>query len=244
MPHAADDLQRSIDATGSIAAVGLDPRPALLPPALVQQALAAHGDTRTGVAAAFLAFNRGLIDAVAGRCCALKPQLACYEAYGADGLRCLEETVAHARARGIPVIADGKRNDIGSTAEHYQQGFLGAAPGLAGASVPGLGAQWGQGRRGACGLTDLGAVVGATWPEQARSLRALMPDTLFLVPGYGAQGGSAADALAGLRPDGRGVVVNNSRSIIAAWQKDKAADWQGAARAALEAMNADLASAR
>lgn len=304
MPHAADDLQHSIDASGSLAVVGLDPRPALLPPALVQAALAAHGDTQAGVAAAFLAFNRGLIDAVAGKCCALKPQLACYEAYGSAGLRCLEDTVAYARTKGIPVIADGKRNDIGSTAEHYQQGFLGAAPGLAGASLPGLGAQWltinaylgadgvtpftgkapggtgvfvlvrtsnpsagdlqdqggadatvaermatlvqrwGEGRRGACGLTDIGAVVGATWPAQARTLRGLMPDTLFLVPGYGAQGGSAADALAGMRSDGRGAVVNNSRGIIAAWQKHKTTDWQGAARAALEAMNADLASAR
>lgn len=300
MTHAADLLQAAIDRTGSCAVVGLDPRPALLPPALAADALAAHGDSRAAVAAAFLAFNRGLIDACAGACCAVKPQLACYEAYGAEGLRCLEETVAHARARGIPVIADGKRNDIGSTAEHYAQAFLAGAPGLAGAALPGLGAQWltvngylgadgiapfigatpagtgifvlvrtsnpsagdlqdqgesgrtvaermarlvaawGQDRLGACGLADVGAVVGATWPAQARQLRALMPDTLFLVPGYGAQGGSAADALAGRRADGRGVVVNNSRGIIAAWQKAAAADWAGAARGALDAMNADL----
>jgi orotidine-5'-phosphate decarboxylase len=87
-------------------------------------------------------------------------------------------------------------------------------------------------------------VVGATYPEQARRLRALMPDTLFLVPGYGAQGGSAADALAGARSDGRGVVINSSRGIIAAWQAARSSDWQGAARAALAAMNADLARAR
>ena len=106
-------------------------------------------------------------------------------------------------------------------------------------------ARWGQGRVGRCGLSDVGAVVGATWPEQARRLRALMPDTLFLVPGYGAQGGAAADALAGLRGDGRGVLVNSSRAIIGAWQSGgDPSRWQEAARAALEAMNRDLASAR
>ncbi|MFN8640985.1 MAG: orotidine-5'-phosphate decarboxylase [Candidatus Binatia bacterium] len=106
-------------------------------------------------------------------------------------------------------------------------------------------ARWGAGRLGRCGLSDVGAVVGATWPEQARRLRALMPDALFLVPGYGAQGGGAADALAGRRADGRGVLVNSSRAIIGAWQAtgDPAA-WQDATRAALEAMNADLAAAR
>ncbi len=299
--HAADALQASIDRTRSIACVGLDPRPALLPPGLVAEALKAHGDTAQGVAAAFLAFNLGLLEAVAGACAAVKPQLACYEAYGSAGLKALELTVARARELGIPVIADGKRNDIGSTAEHYAQAFLGRAPGLAGAAIPGMGAdwltingylgsdgitpflgkaptgtgvyvlvktsnpssgdlqdqpqgegsvadamarlvhRWGQGRVGTSGLTDVGAVVGATWPAQARRLRELMPDTPFLVPGYGAQGGSAADAKAGARADGRGILVNSSRGIIGAWQTAKASDWQAAARAALDAMNQDLA---
>jgi orotidine-5'-phosphate decarboxylase len=302
--HAADHLQATIDATGSIACVGLDPRPNLLPPDVVDDALQKHGDTAQGVAAAFLAFNLGLLDAVAGRCAAVKPQLACYEAYGSYGLAALEGTVAYARQLGIPVIADGKRNDIGSTAEHYQQAFLGAAPGLKGASIPGLGAdwltvngylgsdgitpfigkapsgtgifvlvktsnpssgdlqdqamsdgpvmeamaklvrQWGEGRQGACGLNDVGAVVGATWPAQAKRLRELMPNTLFLVPGYGAQGGSAADALAGARADGRGVLINSSRAIIGAWLAAKNKDWRGATRAALDAMNADLRQAQ
>ena len=299
--HAADHLQSVIDRTRSLACVGLDPRPGLLPPAVIEAALTAHGDTQTGVAAAFLAFNRGLIDAVAGHCAAVKPQVACYEAYGHAGFKALEETIAYARSKGIPVIADGKRNDIGSTAEHYQQAFLGAAPGLRGASLPGMGAEWltingylgsdgvkpflvgqagvfvlvktsnpssgelqdqamgsgsvmeamaglvagwGANRIGSSGLNDVGAVVGATYPAQAKRLRELMPATIFLVPGYGAQGGSARDALAGARSDGRGVVVNSSRGIIGAWQAAKTADWQGAARHALDAMNADLASAR
>ena len=299
--HIADSLQSVIDHTRSIACVGLDPRPALLPPAVIADAVAEHGDTAAGVAAAFLAFNRGLIDAVAGHCAAVKPQLACYEAYGHLGLKALEDTVAYARRKGVPVIADAKRGDIGSTAEHYQQAFLGSAPGLQGASIPGMGADWltvngylgsdgvkpflrdgtgifvlvktsnpssgelqdqrtgsgpvmeimaslvagwGAPRRGTCGLTDVGAVVGATYPAQAKRLRELMPDTLFLVPGYGAQGGSAHDALAGIRSDGRGVIVNSSRGIIAAWQSAKSNDWQGAARAALDAMNRDLEGER
>lgn len=299
--HIADHLQSVIDHTRSIACVGLDPRPALLPPAVIADAVAKHGDTAAGVAAAFLAFNRGLIDAVAGHCAAVKPQLACYEAYGHLGLKAFEDTVTYARRKGVPVIADAKRGDIGSTAEHYQQAFLGSAPGLQGASIQGMGADWltvngylgsdgvkpfqrdgtgifvlvktsnpssgelqdqrtesgpvmeimaslvagwGAPRRGACGLTDVGAVVGATYPAQAKRLRELMPDTLFLVPGYGAQGGSAHDALAGIRSDGRGVIVNSSRGIIAAWQSAKSNDWQGAARAALDAMNRDLAEHR
>jgi orotidine-5'-phosphate decarboxylase len=299
--HAADHLQTVIDRTRSIACVGLDPRPGLLPPPVIEAALAAHGDTQAGVAAAFLAFNRGLIDAVAGHCAAVKPQVACYEAYGHAGIKALEDTIAYARTKGIPVIADGKRNDIGSTAEHYQQAFLGAAPGLRGAHLPGMSADWltingylgsdgvkpflvgqsgifvlvktsnpssgelqdqatgagsvmeamaglvagwGANRIGSSGLNDVGAVVGATYPAQAKRLRELMPATIFLVPGYGAQGGSARDALAGARSDGRGVVVNSSRGIIGAWQTAKTADWRGAARHALDAMNTDLASAR
>jgi orotidine-5'-phosphate decarboxylase len=313
--HAADQLQSVIDRTGSIACVGLDPRPALLPPSVKDAALSKHGDTNEAVAAAFLAFNRGLLDAVAGTCAAVKPQSACYEAYGYAGVKALEETVRHARSLGIPVIMDAKRGDIGSTAEHYQQAFLGAAPGLSGKPLMGLGCEWltingylgsdgvtpflgktpgaggvfvlvktsnpssgelqdvkvasgvrgpgsgvdaqavmeitaqlvhawGAQRIGKSGLNDVGAVVGATYPDQARRLRTLMPNTIFLIPGYGAQGGTAADALAGARSDGRGAIVNSSRGIIGAWQQTKTDDWAGAARGALEAMNADLAKAR
>lgn len=299
--HAADTLQASIDRTSSIAVVGLDPRPALIPPALRDAALKRHGDTRLAVAHAFAAFNRGLLHAIQGACCAVKPQVACYEAYGAPGIQALEETISEANRLGIPVIVDGKRNDIGSTAEHYAQAWLGSAPGFGGALPAGprgdwltvnaylgsdgvtpflsaggvfvlvktsnkgsgefqglkladgsanmeamarLVAGWGAARRGASGLNDVGAVVGATYPAEAKRLRELMPDTVFLVPGYGAQGGSAADALAGLRADGRGCVVNSSRAIIGAWEKAKTDDWAGAARAALDAMNRDLAAAR
>lgn len=306
--HPADRIAHASADTGSIACVGLDPRPELIPPALRRAALERHGDTAAAFADAVTAFNVGLLDAVAGRCAAVKPQVACYEAYGSAGWQALEATVGAAHERGIAVVLDGKRNDIGSTATHYAQAAFGGAPGLGGAPLGGLGtawltvngylgadgitpflaaeaaasehgvfvlvrtsnpsagdlqdqasgertvadrmaalvASWGVGRLGACGLSDVGAVVGATWPDQARALRAAMPDTLFLVPGYGAQGGSAADAVAGRRPAAAGhpgLLVNSSRQILGAWQHDGEQDWAGAARRALEAMNGELGAA-
>ncbi len=307
--HAADRLDAAITATGSVACVGLDPRPELIPPLLRRAALDRFdGGGAAAVADAFVAFNLGILDAVAGRCPAVKAQVACYEAYGAAGWQALEATVAAARARGLVVIIDGKRNDIGSTATHYAQATFGGAPGLDGTILSGIGGDWltvngylggdaiepflgapadpnagghgifvlvrtsnpsaadlqdqvtdagtvadtmadlvttwGRSRVGRCGLSAVGAVVGATWPEQARQLRARMPDTLFLVPGYGAQGGSAADAVAGARPgEHAGLLVNSSRQILAAWRDDDEVDWVGSARRALDAMNADLGMA-
>jgi orotidine-5'-phosphate decarboxylase len=104
-------------------------------------------------------------------------------------------------------------------------------------------ATWGEGRLGGSGLSSVGAVVGATYPDHARALRERMPDTVFLVPGYGTQGATASDAVAGQRPDGRGVLVSSSRAIIGAWQ-DHGGDIGGAARRALDAMNASLDDAR
>jgi orotidine-5'-phosphate decarboxylase len=72
---------------------------------------------------------------------------------------------------------------------------------------------------GKYGYTRVGAVVGATYPEEAKILRARLRHTFFLVPGYGAQGGSAADVANSFDGDGRGAIVNSSRGIIAAWKK-------------------------
>ena len=304
--HAADRLDQAIEATGSIACVGLDPRPSLLPRSLRDQHRDLHGPGADGVAAAFREFNEAIIDAVAGRCAAVKPQAACYEAYGSAGWAALEATVRHATAAGIPVILDAKRADIGSTTEHYGQMAFGGAPGLDDEPVDGIGADWitvnpylgadgvlplvgertagafvlvktsnrssddlqdvgttsvrgsvtvaervaalvrtwGRDRTGTCGLSDIGAVVGATYPDHARTLRERMPDTIFLVPGYGAQGADASDALAGRREDGRGVIVSSSRAICGAWQETGTDDWGAAAAAALEAMNRTLDAAR
>ena len=299
--HAADRLDARIAETGSIACVGLDPRPDLRPRGLI----AAHrgtGSPAEAVAAAFTEANQRVIDAIADRCAAVKPQAACYEAYGLPGWRALERTVRHARDAGIPVILDAKRGDIGSTAAHYGQMAFGGAPDLDGAACEGIGADWltvngylgsdgvapvlaagggvfvlvktsnpgsgelqdlvleaggtvadrmaervadwGAARIGASGLSDVGAVVGATYPQHAVALRARMPDTVFLVPGYGAQGATAQDAVAGLRDDGRGVLVSSSRGITGAWQQAGTDDVGAAARRALDAMNADRDAAR
>jgi orotidine-5'-phosphate decarboxylase len=303
--HVADRLLAVSERTASIACVGLDPRPALIPPSLREDCLDLYGNTPQAVGIAFLRFNQAILHAIAGHCLAVKPQLACYEAYGSAGIRALEETVSLAHQLDIPVIADGKRNDIGSTAAHYRHAYLDWAPGLSAESrLPGLCAEWlttnaylgwdgiepllgsspgnggvfvlvktsnpssvelqnwpetgptlmhrmaelvhtwGSTRGGKNGLSDIGAVVGATWPEEARGLREAMPDSWFLVPGYGAQGGGATDALAGVRPAGNGVIVNSSRGIIGAWQQADTADFAAAARAALDAMNQDLNAAR
>jgi orotidine-5'-phosphate decarboxylase len=79
--------------------------------------------------------------------------------------------------------------------------------------------QWGQGLIGASGYSSVGAVVGATYPKEAEALRKLMPKSIFLVPGYGAQGGTAEDVLPTFNDDGLGAVVSSSRGIIFAYQK-------------------------
>jgi orotidine-5'-phosphate decarboxylase len=93
---------------------------------------------------------------------------------------------------------------------------------------------WGAASRGNCGYSAVGAVVGATYPEQARRLRALMPHTVFLVPGYGAQGATAADVVGCFDAHGYGAIVNASRSIIFAFRTPAyaAMPYAAAARAA------------
>ena len=98
---------------------------------------------------------------------------------------------------------------------------------------------------GECGLSSLGAVVGATHPDEARGLRALMPNAFFLIPGFGAQGASASDSIAGLRSDKRGGIVNVSRGLfgaIAQTAKDKDAMVESLLTRA-NALNAELSAA-
>ncbi len=102
---------------------------------------------------------------------------------------------------------------------------------------------WGEAHRGRSGLSLVGAVVGATWPEQARRLRAALPSTPFLVPGYGAQGATAADVAAGFLPGGRGAVVNASRSVIFPSVKSPDAPWRDAVVAAARAAKEELDAA-
>jgi len=81
--------------------------------------------------------------------------------------------------------------------------------------------EWGTGLIGKYGYSSVGAVVGATWPEQLKSLRGRMPHAFFLVPGYGAQGGSAADAAAAFDSNGLGAVINASRSLMCAYKLER-----------------------
>ena len=309
--HFADRVCAAVDSKGSPVVVGLDPRPDSLPPHLLSACRLEFGDTPQAVAEAFWRFNRGIIDAVRDVVPAVKPQLAFYEQYGLAGVKAYARTAAYAREAGLLVVADGKRNDIGSTASAYAEAFLGApqvfdqtAPGdftadaltvnpflgrdgiqpfidcaaprgrgvfvLVRTSNPSaadvqdllvdgrplfehLGAlveSWGENSRGQNGYSCVGAVVGATWPEQAACLRALMPHTLFLVPGYGAQGATADDVARCFDADGHGALVNASRSIIFAWRSSTYTerysefDYGAAARESAQRMGDDIRDAQ
>jgi len=103
----------------------------------------------------------------------------------------------------------------------------------------------GKGLIGDRGYSSLGAVVGATYPSEARRLRQIMPRQLFLLPGYGAQGATAADCAAAFAPDGSGAIVNASRSVLFAHQSAQYKDmeWQQAVEAAAKAFAKDIRSA-
>ncbi|MCX7805031.1 MAG: orotidine-5'-phosphate decarboxylase [Planctomycetota bacterium] len=289
MEHFADRLMAAIEARGNPVCVGLDPRTDWLPKTVLATAGGPGGgdggteaDIR-GPAAAILAFNRAIIDAVAPIVPVVKVQNAFYEEHGVEGTRAYARTIAYARSRGLIVIADVKRGDIGTTAESYARAHIAPADGTAaGGGDPGsFGADavtvnpylgrdsilpfvevaakrgggvfclvktsnpssadlqdleiegWpaflrvadllaGMGRpyRGRCGFSLLGAVVGATYPKQARMLRERLPDAIFLVPGYGAQGATASDAAACFLPGGRGAIVNSSRGILFAYKRE------------------------
>jgi len=101
-------------------------------------------------------------------------------------------------------------------------------------------ALWGKELVGKSSYSSLGAVVGATFPEESRALRSLMPEQFFLVPGYGAQGGKAEDIKASFNKDGLGAVINASRSVIHAYQDPNRKDWKDAVRDAVMKMKQDI----
>ena len=109
-------------------------------------------------------------------------------------------------------------------------------------------AQWGEEYMGESGYSYVGAVVGATYPEQGEILRKVMPKSFILVPGYGAQGGKGKDLVHFFNEDGLGAIVNSSRGIIAAYKQEAyakfgAENFGDASRAAVEAMIADIQGA-
>jgi orotidine-5'-phosphate decarboxylase len=99
---------------------------------------------------------------------------------------------------------------------------------------------WARERLGDCGLGDVGAVVGATYPAELARLRQLLPEVIFLVPGLGAQGGTVADVAAAFRPDGLGAVVNSSRGVLFPFEPS-ARDWKDRVAAAARDAAASLA---
>jgi orotidine-5'-phosphate decarboxylase len=280
MNRFSDRLADAIDRAGTPACVGLDPVPERLP----AEVRAAHADPARAVAE----FCVGVLGAVAGVVPAVKMQSACFERLGAVGAVVLEETFARARALGLIAILDGKRGDIGISAEHYAAAafdrlgadaltvspYLGPdtlAPYAGGIFVlvrtsnPGSDAvqsrlladgrtvaeliadivrDAGRERRGSRGLSDVGAVVAATRPDDGPALRRRMPEQIFLVPGYGAQGGTADDVRGMLRPGARspgesGVLVTASRSVI---YPGGGGDWRGNIHAAARRFADDVAT--
>ena len=104
---------------------GLDPKLSYIPEYIRQEAFEKYGKNLDGAAAAILAYNKGLIDALYDIVPAVKPQCAYYEMYGWQGMKTLQETIAYAKEKGMFVITDGKRNDIGTTMEAYAAAHLG-----------------------------------------------------------------------------------------------------------------------
>jgi orotidine-5'-phosphate decarboxylase len=297
----ADRLDAAVRRCGNPVLVGLDPRTESLPTGFLA---GGDGKNPAAVARAYGDFCRGVIDVVAPLVATVKPQAAFFEELGPAGMVVLHEVMAYARQKGLLVIADGKRNDIGSTATAYAKGFLGTEgqspwgadaltvspylgddslqPFVDVATARGAGvfvlvktsnpggrmlqdlvadgrplyqhvAQYVEGlaakTAGTCGYGAVGAVVGATYPQQLAELRQLMPHTWFLVPGFGSQGGTAADVAAAFDAQGRGAIVNNSRGIIFAHslkpysERFNPARWQAAVEAATRDMIGQLRAA-
>lgn len=279
---------------------GLDPKLAFIPDFIKEEAYAKYGKTLEGAAEALLVYNKALIDALCDIVPAVKPQAAYYEMYGWQGVKALVETIQYAKSKGMYVITDGKRNDIGTTMEAYATAHLGLTD-IEGDSVSAFGAdaltangylgsdginpvinvskkmdtgmfvlvktsnpssgelqnlqldneetiylhmgnlceEWGKELMGNYGYSGVGAVVGATYPEQLTELRKALPHTFFLVPGYGAQGGTADDIAGAFDSNGLGAIANSSRGIMCAWQKEencKPEDFAQAARREAEKM--------
>ncbi len=295
--HFGDDLASAVERMGNPVVVGLDPRWEQLPVAIAQA-----GDADFAKRAkAYEQFCIEVLDVVAPLVPAVKPQAAFFEECGPAGMAALGNVIAYARKKGLLIFFDGKRNDIGSTAEAYARGILGrdgqsaweadavtVSPYLGADSLEpfvDVASQRGAGlfvlvktsnpgshmlqdrlleegpvyqcvadyvenlserTCGKRGYGIVGAVVGATYPKQLAELRTTMPQTWFLVPGFGSQGGTAADVAPAFDSRGLGAVVNNSRGILFAHRRVEYRDrfgesrWQDAVEAATREMIAQL----
>lgn len=285
---------------------GLDPNLLFIPEYIKAEAFEKHGETLEGAAKAIYIFNKGLIDGLFDIVPAVKPQCAYYEMYGWQGVKALRDTIEYAKSKGMFVITDGKRNDIGETMKAYAAAHLGEAS-VGSNNIEPFGADaltvnaylgsdgiaplidickqrdkgifvlvktsnkssgelqdkptdgfssvyslmgsmcesWGVDTVGKYGYSAVGAVVGATYPEQLLQLRREMPHTFFLVPGYGAQGGGADDIAGAFDKNGLGAVINSSRAIMCAYKKSgcNERDYAAAARQEALRMRDDINSA-
>lgn len=287
--------------------VGLDPMMNYIPSQITKKAFEEYGETLEGAAEAIFQFNKGIVDATYDLIPAVKPQIAMYEQFGIPGLMAYKRTVDYCHDKGLVVIGDIKRGDIGSTSGAYATGHIGTIqvgsktytpfdedivtvnPYLGSDGVqpfidvcnandrgifvlvktsnPSSGefqdqkvdgkplyeivgeqvAKWGENSMDG-DYSNVGAVVGATYPEMGEALRKIMPHAVILVPGYGAQGGKGKDLVHFFNKDGLGAIVNSSRGIIAAYKKEEyatfgEANYADASRKAVEDMIADIASA-
>jgi len=299
-----DRLIKKIADTNNPTVLGLDPKLDYIPADIRKASFGKYGKTLEGAADALLRFNRALIDAVYDIVPAVKPQAAFYEMYGWQGVRALAETISYARSKGMFVITDAKRGDIGSTMEAYANGWLGDTD-IDGARFTPFGSdaltvngylgtdgikpllevckqwdkgifvlvktsnpssgelqdievngktiyeimaelcnKWGESLPGGYGYSGVGAVVGATYPEQLAKLRQMFPKLFFLVPGYGAQGAGGASVAGAFDKNKMGAIINASRSMMTAWQKAPGADLTEATRAEALRMKNDIIGIR
>jgi orotidine-5'-phosphate decarboxylase len=286
-----DRLIDKIKQTGNPSVVGLDPKLDYVPAFLRKRFQEEDGCSLQAAARAIFAFNKAIINEICDIVPAIKPQAAYYEMYGWSGVKTLEDTIRYAKSKGMFVITDGKRNDIGATMQAYTAAHLGSVMvgenelepfgadaltvnGYLGSdginplldacksrdkgifvlvktSNPSSGElqdqlmggvplyarmgdlceKWGSDTVGKYGYSAVGAVVGATYPAQLKELRERLPHTFFLVPGYGAQGGGAEGVAQAFDANGLGGIVNSSRAIMCAYQKE-GCDEQDFAKAA------------
>ena len=273
-------LIEKIQKTKAPVCVGLDPMLSYVPEHIQAAAFEQYGETLEGAAEAIWQFNREIVDHTFDLIPSVKPQIAMYEQFGIEGLKVYKRTVDYCKEKGLIVIGDAKRGDIGSTSAAYAVGHIGSVQVgsktysgfdtdfltvipylgtdgvkpfvdvcsshdrglfvLVKTSNPSSGefqdrlidgrplyewvaekvVEWGDASMDG-DYSNVGAVVGATYPEMSRILRNLMPRTYFLVPGYGAQGGTAEDLKHCFNKDGLGAIVNSSRGIIAAYKQEK-----------------------
>ena len=263
-------LIEKIQKTHAPIVVGLDPMLNYVPEHIQKRAFAEYGETLEGAAEAIWQFNKEIVDATYDLIPAVKPQVAMYEQFGIEGVKAFKKTVDYCHEKGLVVIGDVKRGDIGSTSEAYAVGHLGkvkvGSQQFAGfdedfATVnPYLGSDGIKPFIKVCKEENKGLfiLVKTSNPSSGEFqdrlidgrplyewVGKLMPKTFILVPGYGAQGGRGKDLVHFFNEDGLGAIINSSRGIIAAYKQEAYAqfgpqNFAEASRQAVKDMIADI----